>query len=149
MATRSWMGEVARVPVPVHFSCPPARYLMLEYAAACASTQIPSSPALETSLLQPFASPLLSREFSARLGALTVSRGPRTCPFTLLDALTSGCRVASLSRAREQQPASSSQLWNSSLDFAGGKGVGSPRDLYVAVRGYSPCAGPCAQSPKR
>jgi len=72
VATRAWRGELVRMPVRLFR--PPARYLILEYAAACASTRIPSSPALETGLLQPFASPLLSLKFSAHLGESLVSR---------------------------------------------------------------------------
>ena len=103
MATRSWRGEVARMTVRA--SRPAAWYSILEYAAACASTRIPSSPALETSLLQPFASPLLSLEFSAHFEVLPVSR-PSKLPARLprCSHLWVQLHFVPSSRAGEQQP---------------------------------------------
>ena len=120
--------------MPARRSRPPARYSLLKYAAVCASTRVPSSPALETSLLQPFASPLLSLEFSAHLGAVAVS-WPSDPPTRIprCSHLWVQLRFAPSSCAGEQQPGSSSQRWIVFLDSAGGKGVGSPRGLYVAV----------------
>ena len=109
-------------------SRPPDRYSILEYAAAHASTPIPFPPSLETILLQPFASTLPPFQFYPHLGTLPVSR-PSGPPARLprCSHLWVQLRFAPSSRAGEQQPASSSQLWILSLDVSVEKRVNSPR----------------------